>query len=316
MKPLVTVIIPVHNRAWCLGRALESVCDQKSPPDECIVVDDGSTDGTAAVVQEFTANAPFAVRLLRQENRGAAAARNLGIRAARGELLAFLDSDDWYHPDKLALQSDVHQNHPGLLISHTREVWYRYGRRVNQKKKHRPGHGHIFERCLAMCVVGMSTVMARRELFSRYGLFDETLPCCEDYDLWLRVAREQPFHLLDRALTYKEGGHEDQLSRRYRLGMDRFRIRALCNLLLFQPLSRQQQQMTQAELSRKCTIYGQGCIKHGRLEEGRWYLDLIEHPERIFERFPHPRTGMARHSVPLDDTEPEDRAASTPASKQ
>ena len=77
----------------------------------------------------------------------------------------------------------------------------------------------------------MSTVMVKRELFEHYGLFDESLPCCEDYDLWLRVAHERPFLLVDHALTLKEGGRADQLSRIYRLGMDRYRIQSLCNLL-------------------------------------------------------------------------------------
>jgi len=253
---------------------MESVLVQSRPPDELLVVDDGSTDNTARLVERYLNVAPFPVRYIFQENQGAAAARNRGISQARGDVLCFLDSDDWWLKDKIALQEAALVAHPEILITHTREIWYRKGVRVNQKKKHAPGNGHIFSACLRMCVVGMSTVMARRELFSKYGLFNASLPCCEDYDLWLRVAREQPFFLVDHALTEKEGGRIDQLSVIYRMGMDKYRIRALCDLLQSGTLSPSQYRETVAELERKCTIYGQGCLKHGRKEEGHRFLAL------------------------------------------
>ena len=120
----------------------------------------------------------------------------------------------------------------------------------------------------------MSTVMARRELFDRYGLFDESLPCCEDYDLWLRVGCRQSFLLVPEPLTGKDGGRPDQLSTIHRMGMDTFRIRSLCHLLDAGVLNPEQRGSAVAELVRKCTIYGQGCIKHGRSDEGAHYLNL------------------------------------------
>jgi hypothetical protein len=163
-----------------------------------------------------------------------------------------------------------------MLISHTGELWFRNGKQVNQKKKHTPGSGFIFSKCLKMCVVGMSTVMVRRELFDRYGMFDENLICCEDYDLYLRVSIDQPFLLIDTPLTLKEGGRDDQLSRIHRLGMDKFRIESISKLLKNKKnsLSDEQWQDACAELTRKCGIYGRGCIKHGRQEEGEFYLDI------------------------------------------
>jgi glycosyltransferase involved in cell wall biosynthesis len=271
---VISAIIPTYNRLLHLERAIGSVLAQRRACGELIVVDDGSTDETPALVERLAADSNVAVRLLRQENRGAAAARNLGIRSARGNLLAFLDSDDWWLPNKLALQAAVMAARPDVLISHTREIWFRRGQRVNQKKKHDPPHGDIFAASLGMCVVGMSTVMARRELFDRYGLFDEELPCCEDYDLWLRVGCREPFVLVPEALTGKEGGRPDQLSAVHRLGMDIFRIRSLHKLLAAGVLDPGQRCGAAAELARKCRIYGHGCIKHGRPEEGNRYLAL------------------------------------------
>ncbi|MCI5160308.1 MAG: glycosyltransferase family 2 protein, partial [Candidatus Electrothrix sp. AUS1_2] len=214
------------------------------------------------------------IHYLYQENKGASAARNKGIAEACYDLLCFLDSDDRWAPRKLEVQLKAMEREPRYLISHTKEIWYRQGKQVNQKKKHAPPHGEIFRRSLRMCVVGMSTVMVRRELFARYGLFDAEMLCCEDYDLWLRVSRKEQFLLVDEALTLKDGGRADQLSAVHRLGMDTWRIRSLCRLLEHSQLSSEQYAQAFAELERKCRIYGKGCIKHGREEEGERYLAL------------------------------------------
>lgn len=271
---MISVIIPTWNRVGLLGRAIRSVLAQDPAPCELIVVDDGSTDDTPNVVREMAGQAAVPICLLRQENRGAAAARNRGIKAARGELIAFLDSDDWWLPNKLALQTQALAAYPGHLISHTRELWYRGGRPVNQKRKHDPPDGDVFAASLGQCVIGMSTIMARRTLFARYGLFDETLPCCEDYDLWLRVGSREPFLRVAEPLTGKDGGRPDQLSALHRQGMDALHIRSLCNLLDSGALSAEQRQQAERELARKCVIYGQGCGKHGRAQEGAEYLAL------------------------------------------
>lgn len=274
---MISVVLPTHNRAAFLDRAIGSILNQRLPCGELIVVDDGSIDETPTLVARLADRSTVPIRLLSQENRGAAAARNAGIRAARGELIAFLDSDDWWLPDKLALQAAAMAAAPEVRIAHSREIWFRHGRRVNQKKKHDPPGGDIFAASLAMCVVGMSTVMARRELFDRYGLFDESLPCCEDYDLWLRVGCREPFLLIPEPLTGKDGGRPDQLSAVHRQGMDVFRIRSLVKLLDSGELHPHQHHLAADELSRKCLIYGQGCIKHGRPEEGSRYLALAAH---------------------------------------
>ncbi len=273
---MISVIVPTFNRAAFIEKALVSILNQTCPCDEVLVIDDGSSDATEAIVSRISRQSKVEVRYIYQQNMGASAARNRGIAEARCDILCFLDSDDWWDVTKLELQLTAMEQEPDYLVSHTRELWHRHGKRVNQRKKHLPPQGDIFCRSLEMCVVGMSTVMARRQLFERYGFFDESLLCCEDYDLWLRVGRIEKFLLIDEPLTLKDGGRQDQLSAIHRLGMDKWRIRSICNLLENCTLTPEQHRLALAELHRKCTIYGNGCIKHGRPEEGEHYLTLPE----------------------------------------
>lgn len=270
LPPKISVIIPTYNRRQFLARAIDSVLGQTCRDFELIVVDDGSTDNTARCVAAYGEQ----VRYIYQANRGPAAARNTGIGAAGGALIAFLDSDDLFAPEKLAVQQAAMDDRPEYLISHTDEIWYRRGQLLNQKKKHFRPYGFIFDVCLKLCVVGMSTVMVRRELFERIGYFDEELLCCEDYDLWLRASVLFPFLKVDRPLTIKHGGRPDQVSVRFRTGMDKYRIRAILKVLGQQGLSDEQRILARQELVRKCRIYGNGCVKHGRPEEGRYYAEL------------------------------------------
>ncbi|MEE2788922.1 MAG: glycosyltransferase [Myxococcota bacterium] len=222
----VSFIIPTFNRRHVLGRALDSVLAQTYRPLEVIVVDDGSTDGTA---EWLTAQYPK-VNLIVQPNGGVSRARNVGIAAASGEYVALLDSDDAWTPIKLEQQLMVLTPDIGRRISHTNEVWIRHGRRVNAMKKHAKSGGWLFEKSLALCCISPSAVVMHRSVFQTYGAFDETLPACEDYDLWLRVTAHEPILFDERPLTIKYGGHDDQLSRKF-WGMDRFRIQALERLL-------------------------------------------------------------------------------------
>ncbi len=270
MQKFVSIIIPTYNRKQSLQKALDSVLAQTSPYFELIVVDDGSEDNTAELADQYRADIVW----IRQENKGPAAARNRGIQAAGHPLLAFLDSDDWFAPTKLEEQIKAMQEKPAYLISHTEEIWYRNGRVLHQKARHKKNSGDIFNQSLELCAVSMSTVLMHREIFERYGLFDEEYPCCEDYEFWLRVSAEQQFLLVDKALTLKEGGRDDQVSSRYRVGMDKFRIEAILKTMASGTLTKEQNAAAMAELQRKCTIYGSGCIKHGRLEEGEYYLNL------------------------------------------
>ncbi|MFO7645874.1 MAG: glycosyltransferase [Desulfosarcina sp.] len=267
-NPTISVVLPTYNREGMVTEAIASVLGQDYPALELIVVDDGSTDDTASRLSRFGNR----VTLLRQENRGVSAARNAGIRVAGGELIALLDSDDTWLPGKLQVQVDYFAAHPEALICQTEEIWVRRGLRINPGRRHRKTGGMIFERSLALCLVSPSAVMLRRRLLDEVGWFDEALPACEDYDLWLRIAWKHPIHLIDRPLIVKRGGHADQLSRTPEL--DKYRIQSIVGLLDRGCLAPGQQQAAVATLSAKCAIYAQGCRKRGRLEEARHYESL------------------------------------------
>lgn len=267
---VVSVIIPTFNRAVKTARAITSVLYQRFKEYEIIVVDDGSGDETERVLHPFKDNIRYVAH---KANQGVSAARNTGIEASKAPLIAFLDSDDYWLPDKLDVQTLFFNKNPNAMICQTEETWIRNGKRVNPGKRHLKPSGNIFEPSLALCLVSPSAVMLKRALLDEVGVFDEGLPACEDYDLWLRIACRYPVFLIRKSLVIKEGGHPDQLSARFK-GMDRFRIKALEKLLLESPLRESQKRSALTELSRKCRIYGTGCLKRGKKAEAAHYFEL------------------------------------------
>ena len=266
--PLVSVILPAFNRAWSLKSAIDSILAQDDANLEAIVVDDGSTDETPALLSAYGDH----IRVIHQPNRGVSAARNAGIRAATGNLIALLDSDDSWLPGKIKAQVDFFAAHPDALICQTEETWIRNGVRVNPGRRHKKHRGMIFERSLPLCLISPSAVMLRRELLDEVGLFDERLPACEDYDLWLRITWKYPVYLIDEPLITKHGGHADQLSAMPQL--DRYRIQAIVKILRQGVLSADQTAAALKVLAQKCTIYATGCRKRGRLSEADDYDQL------------------------------------------
>ncbi|MCG6919295.1 MAG: glycosyltransferase family 2 protein [Deltaproteobacteria bacterium] len=270
MSPQVSVIITTYNRAAMVAEAVESVLAQEMTDFELIVIDDGSTDETEEKLSVYVSR----LRYYQQENAGVSAARNRGLEIASAPLVAFLDSDDLWLPAKLQVQHKYMKENPEIQICQTEEIWWRNGRRVNPKRHHRKPSGDIFRRSLDLCLVSPSAVMVRVSLLEKVGYFDEELPAAEDYDLWLRVSAEYPVVLLPSPLVIKRGGHADQLSARS--GIDRYRIKALEKLLQSGRLSTGQYKDTWKVLQRKCQIYGEGCWKRGKIEEGERYLCLPE----------------------------------------
>jgi glycosyltransferase involved in cell wall biosynthesis len=271
MELTVAAIIPVFNRVQLLGRALKSVYAQTSPADEVCVVDDGSSDGVREFVEE---NFPEALYCY-QHNQGVSAARNRGVAITTSSWLAFLDSDDEWLPGKLQAQLDALTEQDEYRLVHCDEIWIRRGVRVNPMNKHQKSGGDLFACCLPRCVISPSAVLLERSLLSECGGFDESLPACEDYDLWLRICSRYSVLYLEQALLRKYGGHEDQLSSKY-WGMDRFRIQALDKLLRSGTLKREQALAARAMLVRKSTIMMNGASKRKNTELAQKYRRLIE----------------------------------------
>lgn len=259
---LVSVVIPVHNRPGAVRRAALSALAQRGVRLEVIVVDDGSTDATPELLRHVRNSR---LKVIRQENRGVSAARNRGLEEAQGDILALLDSDDAWLPQKMARHLLYHQE-GGWRISQTDEIWIRNGRRVNPGKVHAKREGYFFEAALERCLVSPSCAAFDRAYWKEFGPFDETLPACEDYDLWLRTLVRLPVGLCPEKLVIKTGGHPDQLSRRI-VGLDLYRLRALHKLLDSGGLDAVRREAVVTALQAKAGVYVRGCLKRGRTEE-------------------------------------------------
>ena len=258
----ISVIIPTFNRKETLKRAIQSVVMQSYTPYEIIVIDDGSDDGTKEWLKD---NYPD-VKYIYQMNSGVSSARNKGIKFARGDWIAFLDSDDEWLPRKLKYQANKIELNPAAKFLHTNEIWIRNGVRVNQMKKHKKYGGYIFEKCLDMCRISPSSVLIKKDIFEKIGMFDETLKVCEDYDLWLRFASKYPVHFLDQPLIKKYGGHSDQLSK-VDDGIESYRIRSLKKILNSGILNKKQKAITKDVLVKKMYIYAKGLEKRNKIRE-------------------------------------------------
>ena len=266
----VSAVIPTFNRGHCLLRAINSVLAQTTPVDEIIVVDDGSDDKTYDLLVKsellnMRGQLPN-IRYLYQENKGVSAARNLGIKEAENEYIALLDSDDAWAETKMERQAlKLEKKNFSCRITHTEEIWLKDGQRINPKKKHKKSGGFIFEKCLPLCCISPSSVLLHRTLFDDYGFFDEKLPACEDYDMWLRLCAFEEVLFVEEALTIKYGGHADQLSRAF-WGMDRFRVQALEKLINSGKLSKTQRSQALEMLVKKIEILLLGAKKREKKE--------------------------------------------------
>jgi glycosyltransferase involved in cell wall biosynthesis len=272
----ISVIIPTYNRETLIGRALDSVLAQNSPPTEVIVVDDGSTDSSAALIRGKYPGVNYNY----QENQGVSSARNAGIAIARCEWLALLDSDDEWLPAKLAAQSAALSRNPGYRICHTDEIWIRRNQRVNPMHKHAKSGGWIYEKCLPLCAISPSSVLIHRSVFADVGGFDEQLPACEDYDLWLRICASYPVLFVDDLLLKKYGGHVDQLSRKF-WGMDRFRVRAMEKMIRTGSLEVHQHAATLRVLLYKLRILRNGARKRNNNQVMRECSQKIARYEEV-----------------------------------
>lgn len=270
----VTAIVPVFNRPLELQRAITSIVNQTKAVDEIIIIDDGSSDSTAEVIQQFKNKHPDLIHSFYQKNEGVSAARNLAIQHAKGDWIAFLDSDDEWLENKIETFLEIHQQQDCLLF-HSDEIWIRNGVRVNAMKKHQKQGGWIFKNCLPLCVISPSASIIHKSIFDKVGVFDETLPACEDYDLWLRICHQYPVTYSEQLLIKKYGGHEDQLSSKY-WGMDRFRIYAIDKLLKNNHLSVENEAAAINMLCKKTKILLKGAHKHNNQTVIDMFTPILE----------------------------------------
>ena len=281
MLPTVSVIIPTYNRAEFVFAAIASVVDQRFANYDLIVVDDGSSDGTWGELDRISAavNAEHrervSMRIVRTENRGVAAARNRGVALASAPLIAFLDSDDSWGPDKLACQSGYMRAHRESAIMQTDEYWLRDGMRVNPGLRHRKAGGDIFIDSLRTCLVSPSAVMMRTALFRAFGGFDEDMVAAEDYDLWLRILARHQIGFVEELHATRRAGHKGQLSATVP-AIDRFRILALIKLLAAGELNKERRYAVCDVLAEKCGIYGKGLRRRGRYKDESMILGVAD----------------------------------------
>ena len=269
----ISVVIPTFNRRNLLKRAIHSVIKQTIEPREIIVIDNGSTDQTYQMVSSLFPD----INYFTEKKRGVSAARNKGIIESKSKWIAFLDSDDTWEPKKLEKQLEfslLNQNKYRLI--HTDEIWYRNNKFLNQLNKHKKSGGDIFINSLKLCCISPSSAFVNKQVFHDYGLFDENLEVCEDYDMWIRITSKEEVGFLDSPLVLKYGGHSDQLSKKF-WGMDRFRIEALEKNLKNKCFTKIQKKIVLDILIEKLTIVSNGAQKRGNKDTFKKYSDKLQY---------------------------------------
>ena len=207
---MISVIIPTYNSDKYIGEAIHSVLRQTCTDYEIIVIDDGSTDNTRGIIEKYFPE----VEYFYIPNQGVSIARNYGIRRARGEFIAFLDADDLWLPEKLAMQLKLFEADKELMMVFTEtRVFDTNGiKKATFSKKEMLMKGDIVKNIFLYSHVSLPTVMVRRQVFHEIGCFDENLKAAEDDNLWMRIALKCRIHLLDEVLVHVRST-ENSLSR-------------------------------------------------------------------------------------------------------
>ncbi len=261
----ISVIIPTLNREKLLAKTIDSVLNQTIKADEIIIIDDGSTDNTKNIVNNYHNDT---IKYIYQTNQGVSNARNNGIKIATNEWLCFLDSDDIWADNKLEKQIVFHKENPHILFSHTDELWLFNDKIIKQKKHQLKPSGFCFKENIANTLIGASTMMIHKKVLKDIGYFDEKLIACEDYDLWLRILAKYELGLINEKLITKIAGHENQLSFCTKL-MDKYRI-----IALLKHIKSEYKDQILVEIIKKCDILIKGAIKHNNKEIEEHYTKL------------------------------------------
>ncbi len=301
LKPLVDVILPTFQRKAMLNRAIASVFQQSFKAFKLWVVVDGEEAGFSSEIltpwqkkfrEKTLKNRRFGPLpqmeiIYLPQNRGVSAARNTGIQKGSSPYVAFLDSDDEWKPDKLKLQVAALRQKNSRPLIHSNEIWIRRGKFLNQKKRHKKEGGRIFKACLSLCLISPSSVMMKRWVFKKVGMFREDFLVCEDYEMWLRICARWKVGFLAQALVVKYGGHKDQLSSRYH-AMDRFRVLALNNFFKNPFINKAERKEVARVFKKKCEILIQGYHKHGHRGEAKkiqqMYRKTLSENKNLFQQ--------------------------------
>ncbi len=259
----ITAIIPTFNRATLVSDAINSILNQTYSIDEIIVIDDGSTDNTQDILKKF-----HGIKIIKTKNLGVSHARNTGIRNAKNNWLAFLDSDDIWLKDKAQKQVALHNKDANLMFSHTGERWLRDGKEIKYPKSLTKPQGDCFLQNISTCKIAASSVLINKKVFDTVGLFNESLSVCEDYDMWLRILYDYQIALVKSEGIIKKAGHSQLSSTIF--AIDRYHIYTLQKFL-----GTRFSNEVKDEIIRKSNILVKGAIKHNNQEILKQYLKVI-----------------------------------------
>ena len=271
---LFSIIIPFRNEEIVLDDCIKSALRNLTSETEIILIDDFSQDSSKKIVKKYLRDN---IKLIsNKRNLGVSKSRNRALKIAKGDWIALLDSDDEWLTKKLEKQVTSLKENPDLLFCHTNEIWIRNGVRINQSRKHQKYGGHIFEKCLDICRISPSSALFKKSILDDLGGFDEKLPVCEDYDLWIRIAAYYPVLFLDEPLINKFGGHDGQLSN-VQAGIEQYRVQSLEKILTNVKLTSSQFKMARNMLLNKMKIYLNGLKKRDRLRLSKIIEKKIEY---------------------------------------
>ncbi len=265
----VDVVIPAYGRVDLLREAIASVLNQTYTELRLFIVDDASPE---PLEPHLPVSDPRVQVLRLEKNGGSGPARNHGVAAGSSSLVAFLDSDDLWHSEKLARQVTYLEANPECQWLHTNEIWLRGDVEVKQRSEHRKQGGQFLLRAFERCLIATSAVMMRRDFFESHSGFAPAFRLCQDFELWLRLLADAPVGFLEEPLAIKRTGAWVQSSATPEI--DRFRVLALHRF--YRQIRRsaamaEYMQPLLKEAERKSRMLAMGAAKHGNTRRAARY---------------------------------------------
>ncbi len=272
----ISIILPTFNRPNMTIRALNSIVKQTYRHFELIVIDDGSFDNTYDRINDYLKTQQnIKYKLIKKTNKGVSHARNIGLRLAQYDWVAFLDSDDEWLPSRLQTQVNYINKTPDCHWVYSDEQWVKDGVVIpvkpNSCKKY---HGAVLKKAIDRCFIGCSTVLIRKSHIEDVGGFNENFPACEDYDLWLKLLSKYKVDYIDQKLVTRFGGHDDQLSRAFH-SMNLWRLKSVANLLEKSHLNEPERSYAENFIKSKAPQLMNGYKKYNNPEQLQEVADIL-----------------------------------------